>query len=381
MREISKSCHPCPFGYDVSVMRDLAILFIHLLVTIARLFGPGGVWSVVAESLLLKHQLLILNRSRMRAPSLRPIDRVIVGLCAILMRPARLLRSAIVLKPSTVLSFHRALVKRKYRLLFTPKTRGKPGPKGPSAELISMIIEMKSRNPNFGYRHIADQISLVFDFEIDKGLVRRVLAKHYKPDPGSKGPSWLTFLGHSKDSLWSVDLFRCESLILKSHWVMVVMDQFTRRIIGFAVHAEALDGPTVCHMFNSIVSGSRSPRYLSSDHDPLFRFRQWNANLRILEVTQVKTVPYVPLSHPFVERLIGTIRREYLDHVPFWNTHDLERKLRLYKEYYNKVRPHQGLEGALPDLQCSKMDRKITQLNAYRWRDHCRGLYQLPEAA
>ncbi len=81
MREISKSCHPCPFGYDVSVMRDLAILFIHLLVTIARLFGPGGVWSVVAESLLLKHQLLILNRSRMRAPSLDRLTGALLG-CA-----------------------------------------------------------------------------------------------------------------------------------------------------------------------------------------------------------------------------------------------------------------------------------------------------------
>lgn len=196
------------------VMRDLAILFIHLLVTIARLLGPGGVRSVVAESLLVKHQLVVLNRSRARVPSLRPMDRIIVGLCAIWMRPSRLLRSAIVLKPSTLLSFHRALVKRKYRFLFTPKTRGKPGPKGPSAELISLIVEMKRRNPNFGYQRIAEQISLVFDVEIDKDLVRRVLAKHYKPEPGSNGPSWLTFLGHSRDSLWSVDLFRCESLIL-----------------------------------------------------------------------------------------------------------------------------------------------------------------------
>lgn len=362
-------------------MPDLAILFVHLLVTIARLFGPGGARSVVAESLLVKHQLLILNRSRARAPSLRPTDRVIIGLCAILMRPARVLRSAIVLRPSTILSFHRVLVKRKYRLLFTPKTRGKPGPKGPSAELISMIVEMKRRNPNFGYQRIADQISLVFDVEIDKDLVRRVLAKHYKPEPGSKGPSWLTFLGHSKDSLWSVDLFRCESLILKSHWVMVVMDQFTRQIIGLAVNAGAPDGRDVCRMFNSIISGSEIPRYLSLDHDPLFRYRQWNANLRILEVTQVKTVPYVPLSHPFVERLIGTIRREYLDHVPFWTPRDLERKLLLYKEYYNGDRPHQGLDGALPVPLHGKMDRKVTRSSACRWRDHCHGLYQLPEAA
>ncbi len=73
-------------------MRDLAIIFIHLLVTFARLLGPGGARSVVAESLLVKHQLLILNRSRPQAPDLRPSDRVIVGLCAIFMRPTRLLR-------------------------------------------------------------------------------------------------------------------------------------------------------------------------------------------------------------------------------------------------------------------------------------------------
>ncbi len=143
-------------GYHESVIRHLAILFIHLVVTVVRLLGPGGARSVVAESLLVKHQLLILKRSRVRAPDLRPADRLIVGLCAILLRPTRLLRSAIVLKPSTILSFHKALVKRKYRLLFTPKTRRKPGPRGPSPELVSAILEMKRRNPRFGYQRIAD---------------------------------------------------------------------------------------------------------------------------------------------------------------------------------------------------------------------------------
>ena len=94
-------------------MRDLAMLIVHLVVTVARLFGPGGARSVVAESLLAKHQLLISNRSRAQAPCLRLADRVIVGLCAIMVRPARWLRSAIVLRPATILSFHRAFVKRK----------------------------------------------------------------------------------------------------------------------------------------------------------------------------------------------------------------------------------------------------------------------------
>ena len=123
-------------------------------------------------------------------------------------------------------------MKRKYRLLFTPKNRGKHGPTGPSPELVSAIVEMKRRNPNFGYQRIADQIALAFNMEIDKDVVRRALAKHCRPEPGSNGPSWLSFLGHSKDSLWSVDLFRCESLILKSHWMMVVMNK---------LHGESLD--------------------------------------------------------------------------------------------------------------------------------------------
>jgi len=272
-------------------------------------------------------------------------------------------------------------VKRKYRLLFTPKTRGKTGPIGPSPELISAILEMKRRNPNFGYQRIADQISLVFDIEIDKDVVRRVLARYYRPEPGSNGPSWLTFLGHSKDSLWSVDFFRCESLILKSHWVMVVMDQFSRRIVGFAVHAGSLDGPTVCRMFSSIVSGLTAPRYLSSDNDPLFLFHQWSANLRILDVMEVKTVPYIPLSHPFVERLIGTIRREFLDHVPFWSARDLEIKLMLFKEYYNRDRVHRGIDHVPPYEKIATTDRKIARLDDYRWQKRCRGLYQLPVAA
>ena len=207
-------------------MHDLAILAIHLIATIAKLRLPGGARSILSESLLLKHQLLILNRSRARALNLRPIDRIVASLCAGLMRPGRLLRSAIVLKPSTLMAFHRALLNCKYRLLFAPRRR-KSGSRGPSPELIAAIVEMKRRNPRSGCRRIAQQIAFVFAVEIDKDVVRRVLAKHCRSTGGSDGPSWLTFLGHAKDSLWSVDLFRCESLILKSHWVMVVMDQFT----------------------------------------------------------------------------------------------------------------------------------------------------------
>src|SRR6516162_1022854 len=131
-------------------MRDAIRLCVHVFSVISRIVRPGGVCSVVAESVLLKHQLLILNRSRRRAPNLRISDRFIAGLCSLFVKPRRLARVAIVLKPSTLLNFHRALVRWKYRLLFSPKRRRKPGPKGPKADIIRAVIEMKQRNPTWG---------------------------------------------------------------------------------------------------------------------------------------------------------------------------------------------------------------------------------------
>src|SRR5437667_9393720 len=101
-------------------MSNLVILFIHFIATLARLLGPGGVRSLVAESLLLKHQILILNRSRKRSPNLHASDRVLAGLMALLVRQTRLLRSASVLKPTTLLGFHKALCMHKVRKLMSP---------------------------------------------------------------------------------------------------------------------------------------------------------------------------------------------------------------------------------------------------------------------
>jgi putative transposase len=107
------------------------------------------------------------------------------------------------------------------------------GPKGPSQELIHAIVELKRRNPRFGYPRIARIISKTLGIEIDRNVVRRVLAKYYHPENGRDGPAWLTF-------------------------------------IGFAVHAGDVNGLILCRMFNKIVTGITPPKYLSSDNDPLF---------------------------------------------------------------------------------------------------------------
>jgi putative transposase len=121
----------------------------------------------------------------------------------------------VVLKTSTLLHFHKTLIQQKYRLLFSSKPVRRPGPKGPTKELIDAVVEMKRRNRTWGCKQIAQQIALAFGVDINKDVVRRILAIRFHPEAGTAGPSWLSFIGHAQDSLWSLDLFRCESAILR----------------------------------------------------------------------------------------------------------------------------------------------------------------------
>ena len=199
-------------------MKNLLITLLHFAVVTAKLSGPGGVRAVIAENLVLKQQLIVLRRGRQRAPNLVLSDRLICGLASLFLSSARIRKVAIGLRPSTLLALHQALVQRKYRRLFSSsQCRKTPGPKGPSDALIQAILELKSRNPRFGCPRIARIIAHTFGVDIDQNVVYRVLAKHYRPAPGGTGPSWLSFIGHTRDSLWSVDLFRCESIVLRSY--------------------------------------------------------------------------------------------------------------------------------------------------------------------
>ena len=134
-------------------MKDVIFLLFEvlfeLLAAMAKLLRPGGSRAVIAENLLLKQQLIIHSRSRERAPNLSARDRALLGFWSLFLSPRRIARSAIIVKPSTLLRFHNALKKRKYRLLYSPGSGRKPGPKGPSREVIDAIIEMKRRNPRY----------------------------------------------------------------------------------------------------------------------------------------------------------------------------------------------------------------------------------------
>jgi len=159
------------------------------------------------------------------------------------------------------------------------------------------------------------------------------------------------------------------------------MDIFTHRIIGFGVERADIDGVSVCRILNLAISGKQLPKHLSTDNDPLFRFHWWLANLRVIDVDEIKSVPHIPVSHPFIERLIGTIRREYLDRVFFWNAVDLKRKLNAFGDFYNAFRGYRSLDRTtLPQRACASSPNPIS-LAHHAWWQHCSGLFQTPMAA
>ena len=158
---------------------------------------------------------------------------------------------------------------------------------------------------------------------------------------------------------------------------MVIMDQFTRRIVGFSTHAGHLNGIAVCCMFNRIISKQSLPTFLSSDNDPLFQYHRWKANLRILDIKEIKTLPYIPMSHPFIERLIRSIRHELLDQTLFWHADNLQRKLDRYQHYFNSNRSHQSLSAITPYQKTQQSIANVISIKNYKWQSYCKGLFTI----
>ncbi len=361
-------------------MNRIAVTILHIIALLIRSRNSSGIKTLIAENLILKQQLLVMTQKSKRCPPLSTADRIILGLCTLTMTPKRIERAAVIMSSSTLLRIHKIFVNKKYQRLFSNKKYSKPGPKGPSAALIRFIVETKERNPSYGCPKIALLATSVLSINVDESLVRRILLKHYKPRPGND-PSWLLPIGWKPDKLWSLDFFRVESINLKSHWVMVVMDQFSKKIIGFSVQKDPLDGPTVCYMYNKILKDQVPPSYLSTDNDPLFRFHRWLENLETLEVEELKSIPLTPTSHPFIERLISTIRQEFTNKIFFWSETDLELKLKSYQEYYNEYRVHYSLESKTPcELYGNKQLQSVEMSNS-GWRPVCNGMFYTPVAA
>ena len=145
-------------------MKTICLLAMHFITLIFKLLKPGGLKTVAAENLAIRQQLIIANKDRQRSPPLTTLERFLFGLWAMLISEHRIDKIFIVVKPSSILKFHKALVQQKYQQLFSSKDHQKPGPKGPSQEIIDAVLEMKKRNPSVVYQVITLQSLHVHPF-------------------------------------------------------------------------------------------------------------------------------------------------------------------------------------------------------------------------
>src|SRR5262245_22293582 len=220
----------------------LLILAIHLLATVAKLLRPGGVRAVVAESVLLKHQLVISSRARRRAPNLNSFDRFVLGLGSLFVPAGPVPKLAVMLKPQDLVEIPRGAQETQIPVAFLVGGSSAPRPK-------RAIAGTHRRDRRVQAPQSPDRLSPHRPGD-RADLWRRYRQRHRPPRAREalstrnrkRWPVLAELYRDLKDSLWSVDLFRCESILLRSHWVMVVMDVFTRRIIGFGVERADLCG-------------------------------------------------------------------------------------------------------------------------------------------
>lgn len=292
--------------------------------------------ALQAEILALRHQLLVLQRSS-RGHRLRLgwADRV---LWAWLSRLWNDWQSALlIVKPETVVAWHR----RGFRLYWTWKGRRCEGRPTVSPEVRNLIRQMSLANPRWGAPRIHGEL-LKLGIQISQGTVAKYMVRRRNP----RSQSWRTFLKNHAMDLVSADFFVVPTIAFQLLFVFVILDHERRRPMHFAITANPTAEWTA-HQLLEAFPWDSAPRYFLRDRDGAYgqKFRE---TAKWLGIHEVLTAPQSPWQNSYVERLIGSIRRECLDHVIVFHEAGLRRILKDYFEYYERCRTHLSLEKDAP---------------------------------
>lgn len=289
-----------------------------------------------AEILALRHQLLILQRSkRYYKLRLNCADRVF---WVWLSRVWTEWRSAlIIVKPETVIAWHR----QGFRLYWKWKSRHPAGRPSVSSEVRNLIRKMSLANPRWGAPRIHGEL-MKLGISISQATVAKYMVLHRRPP----SQNWRTFLTNHMQTMVSVDFFVVPTITFRILFVFVILSHERRRPIHFAVTANPTSEWTARQLLEAFPWDS-APRYLLRDRDGVYG-EKFQETATWLGIREVPTAPQSPWQNPYAERLIGSIRRECLDHVIVWNETGLHRILKSYFEYYERTRTHLALEKDAP---------------------------------
>ncbi|MBK9974042.1 MAG: transposase [Planctomycetes bacterium] len=318
--------------------------------------------SLVVENAALRHQLVVLQRSAGR-PRLKPKDR---RLWAALSKHWAEWKDALVLvQPATVIGWQRTGFKLFWRW------KGRPGRGRPqvSQELRQLIREMSKANRLWGAPRIQAELAKL-GLDVARSTVAKYMVRHRKGKPAA-GPSWATFLRTHLRPTAAIDFFTVATANFRVLYVFVVLSLARRQILHVNVTALPTAEWTAQQIVEAFPWGD-VPTYLQRDRDATFG-NVFRRQVRAMGIKELISAPRSPWQNGYVERVIGTIRRDCLDHVIVFGENHLRQILKEYIEYYDTSRTHLGLEGDCPDSREVESEGRVY---AVPWLDGLHHTYR-----
>ncbi len=319
------------------------------LLTLSSVFRSRTALQV--EILALRHQIGVLRRSAKKRPKLTVVDRVFWAWLSGVWADWR--SALVIVKPETVIAWHR----KGFRLFWTWKVRhGRAGRPTVSREVRDLIRTMSRANPLWGAPRIHGEL-LKLGIDIGETSVGKYMIRHRKPPT----QTWRTFLENHIHQLVSVDFFTVPTIRFQVLYVFLVLAHERRRILHFNVTAHPTSEWTAQQLRNAFPWDS-APRYLLRDRDRIFG-DNFTRQVQDMGIEQVLSAPRSPWQRAYVERIIGTIRRECLDHVIIFNEAALYRQVKSFTEYYHRSRTHLSLSKDSPEsraVQSPKLGRIVS---------------------
>jgi putative transposase len=294
-----------------------------------------------AEILVLRHQLGVLHRQVPR-PRFEPGDRAIITALARVLGRDRW--SSLLVKPDTILRWHRRLVANHWTYPH------RPGRRSTAVETREIIMRLAGENPPWGYRRIHGELARL-GITIAASTVWAILKNAgIDPAPGRNSESWTTFLRAQAAGIVACDFFTVDTVLLRHYYVLFFIELKSRRVHFAGITKNPTGAWTTQAARNLMMSYDHTIRFLIRDGAGQF-IGAFDDVFRSDGATIIRTPPRTPVANAYAERWVGTVRRELCDRTLIWNRRQLEQHLREYVEHYNTHRPHRSLGQRAPNTR------------------------------
>ncbi len=292
--------------------------------------------QVIAENVLLRQQLIVLQRS-VKRPHFTPMERVLFVLLA--SRLQHWQDALLIVKPETVLRWHR----EGFRLFWKRKSRATSRESQLPTETITLIKEMAANNRLWGAERIRGEL-LKVGVKVAKRTVQRYMRQARAPRPS--GLTWATFLHNHATDIWACDFLQVHDVFFRPLFAFIITELGSRRIVHVGVTRAPTDA-WVAQQLREATPFGEAPTYLIRDNDAKYG-PHFSAVATGTGIAVLRTPIRAPRANAICERLLGSIRRECLDHIVVVSEQHLRRVVLEYVRYFNHVRPHQGICQRLP---------------------------------